>query len=150
MNFVSSYASSFAFSRTKPISLSVEQNRYLFVYFVRFRNGELPAVPACDDAHQPGAPHQGAAHPSPAGRLRTLRQDLQELLQHEGTPAHRARRLSEASLSRCTKIRNICQFVCDDVLICILYGILVVVIILFSQDLPKILKFIRKRVALTE
>jgi hypothetical protein len=74
-------------------------------------------VPACDDAHQPGASHQGAAHPSPAGRLRTLRQDLQELLQHEGTPAHRARRLSEASL-RCTKIRNICQFVCDDVLIC--------------------------------
>ena len=99
------------------LSLSVEQNRYLFVYFVRFRNGELPAVPACDDAHQPGAPHQGAAHPPPAGRLRTLRQDLQELLQHEGTPAHRARRLSEASLNRCTKIRNICQFVCDDVLI---------------------------------
>ncbi len=106
-------------------------------------------MPACDDAHQPGATHQGAAHPPPAGRLRTLRQDLQELLQHEGTPAHRTRRLSEASLSRCTKIRNICQFVCDDVLICIWYGILVEVTILFCLDLPEILKFIRKRVAHT-
>ncbi len=66
-------------------------------------------MPACDDAHKPGAPHQGAAHPPPARRLRTLRQDLQELIQHEGTPAHRARRLSEASL-RCTKYEiNVCS-----------------------------------------
>jgi hypothetical protein len=137
MDSVSSHASSFAFSRTNAISLSVEQSRYFFkkpvfiCLFCAYRNGELPAVPARDDPHQPGASHQGAAHPPPAGRLRTLRQDLQELIQHEGTPAHRARRLSEASL-RCTKIRNICQFVCDDVFICILYSILVEVTILFS------------------